>query len=254
MNKILTTVSVIALISTTSVFASEKQELAESASEAVKDIAEETEKKYEELKSFVFGDESENLELTTTSFDADYRAENIIGRAVHNLNERVGTVHDIILDSDGNAVLAVIADGEIFGLGKLVAINYSDLMDHKFSDAFLMSITEENIDQIAEFTYEKNRESKDIRVIPQNGYSLAKLLDSDLTNKNGQSVAEIDDVYLEDGKASHLIVDFDEVYYDETVAVEYEIAQIVAKDGDYSFQLLSPRELQLENFKTTSQQ
>ena len=64
MNKILTTVSVIALISTTSVFASEKQELAESASEAVKDIAEETEKKYEELKSFVFGDESENLEFS----------------------------------------------------------------------------------------------------------------------------------------------------------------------------------------------
>ena len=124
-------------------------------------------------------------------------------------------------------------------------------LENQLDDKFLMSISEDTIDQVAEFSYNKKDAGNNVRVIPQNGYSIKNLLDGDLTNNNGKAIAEIDDVYLEDGKASHLIVDFEDVYFDETVAVEYEIAEIVTHEDDYNFQLLSPREVQLENFRQT---
>lgn len=45
-----------------------------------------------------------------------------------------------------------------------------------------------------------------------------------------------------------MIVDFDALYYDETVAVEFDIAEII-HDDDYTFQLLSPSEVKLENYR-----
>lgn len=244
MNKFLKTVSIIAVIGSTTVFAMEDQ----SAKEA---MAEETSEKYEELKTFIFGNEKDKLEITMMNVEVDHRAENIVGKPVYNLEERVGTVHDIILDGNGNAVMAVIADGELFGLGKLVAFDYERLVENQLDDKFLVSISEDTIDQVAEFSYIKKDAGNNVRVIPQNGYSIKNLLNGELTNNNGDAIAEIDDVYLEDGKASHLIVDFEDVYFDETVAVEYEIAEIVTHEDDYNFQLLSPREVQLENFRQT---
>lgn len=242
MKKFLTTVSVLTLFTSSVVLA---DEMKDKQAEATK----QNEENFQELTSFIFGTESEELEITKMQFDVDLKAENIIGKPVYNLDERIGTVHDIILDKEGNAVMAVIADGELFGLGKLVAVEYSRLAEHQVFDSYLMSISEDTIDQIVEFSYDRNDSSSDTQVIPQNAYSLKELLDSELTNKNGVPVAEVDDVYLDQGKASHLIVDFDELYYDETVAVEFNIAEITHDNDEYNFQLLSPSEVKLDNYR-----
>lgn len=239
MYKIFTTVSVIAIMATTSVLAQEPA-----------DTSKET---YKEIKSFVFGKNSEKLKISDLKIDQRTTAGHVIGKPIYNNDERVGTIKDIILDRDGKAVMVIVADGEIFGLGKLVAFKYSDMVKVNNDDNVMMTLTEDVIDQAAEFSYEQNNSGSKVRVIPNNGYSLNALLDGELTDIQGNTLAQIDDVSLKDGKADHLILGFDKVLGlgGKQVAISYNPAQIVMDDDEYDFQLTSAENVQFTNYKKT---
>ncbi len=72
-----------------------------------------------------------NLSVSTVKLDNGERASKIIGSDVYltsNMNEKAGSVDDLIL-TDGNKVtVAVIGVGGVLGIGsKLVAVPYSQL-------------------------------------------------------------------------------------------------------------------------------
>lgn len=239
MYKIFTTVSVIAIMGATSAFA---QDVTDAPKEA-----------YKNIKSFVFGKDPEKLEVTNLTIDPRATASHVIGKPIYNNEERVGTVKDIILDNNGKAVMVVVADGEIFGLGKLVAFEYSDMVKVNNNDNVMMTLTEDVIDQAAEFSYEQNNSGSKVRVIPSNGYSLNALLDGELTDIQGKTLAQIDDVSLKDGKADHLILGFDKILGigGEKVAIKYDPSHVVMDDNEYDFQLTSAENVQFNNYKKT---
>jgi sporulation protein YlmC with PRC-barrel domain len=70
-----------------------------------------------------------NLSVAAVKLDNGYRAKQVIGAAVSNAqNQEIGTVDDLILNTQNQVVMAVISVGGFLGVGgKLVAIPYGDL-------------------------------------------------------------------------------------------------------------------------------
>ena len=70
-----------------------------------------------------------NLQVASVKLEDGYRASKVIGAAVYNdQNQQIGSVDDIILNPQNQAVLAVVSVGGFLGVGgKLIAMPYGDL-------------------------------------------------------------------------------------------------------------------------------
>jgi hypothetical protein len=260
--KILTTVSVIALmvsfpaLAETKVKAEGSVQTTNSVQTDVKnaweDIKKDTSTTYENIKASLIGDEKTDAKASL-EIDSRHTANGMIGKPVLNgNNDRIGTVKDIIVDGQGAAHLVVIADGEIPGFdGKLVAFDYSLLTRQNVEGDFIAPINEETLDKATEFSYDTGRSGERVRVIPNNGYSVAKLLEGQLVNEKKDSVADIDNISFRNAKASELIVSFDKVLGlgGEKAAVKYDNARLVRDGSELDFQLSANQSSQFETFK-----
>lgn len=222
-------------------------------SDAANDVAKATEKTYEKAKA-AFISNDQNARITEVTVDERNTAKNIVGATVYNeKGESIAKVHDIILDQDGAAKMVVVADGEIFGLGKKVAFDYDVLMSANAEGEVIAPLSEKAIDQAAEFSYDTAASGADIRVIPANGYSVAALMKAKLVDPKGTDIASVENISFANGKAENLIVGFNKVLGigGERAALAFADTKMVrdAKGDAYNFQLSTAQAAQFESFK-----
>lgn len=265
--KILTTVSAIALIASLSAFAdttvktqteinSEKSssgDLNKDAKEAWKDIKRDAEETYEEIKATLISDEKD-VKKSTVIIDSRKTASGIIGHPVYNeKGESVAKVTDIILNQNGKAAMIIVADGEFIGMGKKSAFDYSAITRVEKGGDVIMPITEKMIDNSAVFSYEKSDAGDKVHIIPDNGYSVARMLDGQLVNQKLQPVADIDNIFFKNGYASQIIISFDKTLGmgGKRAAVNYGDTKLIRNGNDLNFQLSDKRAAQFEYYKKT---
>lgn len=225
--------------------------------EGMKDAREAVQEGYRDIKASLLSEDPNKIEVSEFNVDPRNTASGIIGQPVFNAsNERVGKIHDVIIDQNGNAQMVVVADGDFFGMGKLAAFDYGSVVKVNADGDIVAPLTEEVIDQAAQFTYDRNNTDPNVKVIPTNGYSATALLKGDLVNPQKDKIADVDDLVLRNGKASQLIVGFDKVLGlgGQKTALNYKTAAVI-KDGDqYDFQLNTPNANQFENYKKSLKQ
>lgn len=205
----------------------------------------------------------QNVKATLVNEDSDDKilikervtASGILGKPVYNTDgERVAKVKDIILDDRGQATMVILADGDFTGLGKLAAFDYTVLTERTPEGDMIVALTEEMIDQAASFSYDTADARGDVKVIPQNGYSVAELLDAKLVGANGEELADIDNISFKNGSADRLIVGFNEIFNmgGDKAALDYEEATLV-RDADkkVNFELSSSETRAFETYKRT---
>lgn len=220
------------------------------------DIKKDSSEAYSDIKATVVGDEQTNAGASSTvTIDPRMTADGIIGKPVYNASgESVATVRDIILDSNGKATMVVVGDGEFIGMGKKAAFDYNAIASINADGDVIMPLTEEMIDSAAEFSYDQANSGENVRVIPANGYSIAKLLEGDLINQKNEKIAEVENITLKNGRASQIIVGFDKILGmgGEKAALNFSDAKLIASgENDYDFQLSETQAAQFKTYKDT---
>lgn len=227
---------------------------AEDVSHAAGDVADAAKEKYTDIKANLI-DNNQETEISMMSIKPDQTATGMIGAVVYNdKGESVAQVSDIILDRDGKAAMVVVSDGEIFGLGKKVAFDYSVITRQDENGHVIAPLTEAEISKAARFSYNAAEQGEGIRVIPSDGYSVATLLDGQLVDQNKKAIGEVDNIVFVNGKAENLIVGFNDILGigGEKAALPYKDAMIIADSKDkkaYDFQLGAQHAAEFEAYK-----
>lgn len=206
----------------------------------------------DDVKYTLFGKEPKGA---PASIVVGATAKGLLDKPVHNgNNERVGTLKDIIIDSKGNATLAVVSDAELINIGaKEAAFDYSMVLRRDEKGDVVMPLTEDTINNARKFSYDTNDAGKEnVRTIPAGGYSVEKLLKANVVNSTGEKVASVDNVTFRNGRASDLVVGFDKVLGmgGEKAALTFSDVKMISKgDGNVEFQLSASQAAQFESFK-----
>src|SRR5690606_30558530 len=100
--------------------------------------------------------------VTSANVAKNVSAENMIGKPVVGANgDRVGNVHDIILNQDGVAKYLIIADGSSVSVGdKKAVFDYSAINGRDANGGLLTNISEANIDQAKALSYDVNNNGR----------------------------------------------------------------------------------------------
>ncbi|MGZ9097059.1 MAG: PRC-barrel domain-containing protein [Micavibrio sp.] len=202
----------------------------------------------------LFGND-ENDRGTEVVIDARATADGMLGTPVNNTTgERIGTLKDIILDDKGEAVLAVVSDAEFVDLGaKEAAFDYSLVTQSSTDGDVVMPLTEETLKNAKAFSYEMNTENNaEIRTIPENGYSVEKLMDAEILGPDNTSVGSVDNIIFRAGRADTVIVGFDKTLNmgGKKAALSFQDLQLVKKnETDVNFQLTASQAAKFETFK-----
>lgn len=265
-NKFLTTVSLFALIGATPALAGEiivqqesaadpasKGNIVDDAKVVVDKVKQNTADAYEDIKATLIGQESTDKNMPVV-IDSRKTANGIIGRHVYNeKHESVATVTDIILDKDGKAIMIIVSDGAFIGVGKKAAFDYSAITRVENDGDVIMPLTQESIENAASFSYVKAKSGDKVSVIPDNGYSVVKLLDGQLVNQDKEPLADIENISFKNGAANQLIVGFDKTlgFGGDKAALLYNDTTILQDGSDVDFQLSASKALQFETFKET---
>ena len=225
----------------------------ETVSDAADTVAKKTKNAYNSVRDAVTKD-SGDFAVNKVSVNTLTTADAIIGEPIYNGDERVGTVKDIILNNSGKPTMVVVADGDFFGIGKLAAFDYNSIVNVNNEGKVIMPLTEQAIDQAAEFSYDNSNYNNNVRMIPSNGYSVANLLDGELTSNTGETLAHIDDIQFKADGSTNLIVSYGQILGlgGEKAAMNFNAATIVKDGNDYNFQLNAQKTAQFENYKETA--
>lgn len=226
----------------------------EAVSEAAEDVSDATKETYESIKASLIDEDSHS---DTVTIDSRMTASGMIGQPVRNAkNENIATIHDIILDQNGDAQMVVVADGGVFGLGsKYVAFDYSLVSQRQKDGDVIMPITQETLDKAAAFSYDLKDKSDKTRVIPASGISVAELLKGDVVDQENKSIANIDNVSFRNGQASQVILGFDKVLGlgGSKAAMNFDDVTLVRQDDQsFDFRLSSNQAAQFESYKKTA--
>lgn len=260
--KILATVSVIALMGVMPIImndasaqtASEKtaaENMAADAKEAINDVKESASDTIDAIKATYISDLSPDKN-TMITIEGRKTANGIIGHPVYNeKHESIAKVTDIILDKDGSAILVVVADGEFIGSGKKAAFEYSAITRVEEDGDVIMPITESTIDNAATFSYDKADSGDKVRVLPDNGYSVVKLLDGQLVNEKMEVIADIENLTFKNAKANWIVVGFDKTMGvgGEKALLNFSDAPIVMNKEQLNFQLNAEKSAQFDAYK-----
>lgn len=197
-----------------------------------------------------------NIRPLPPSIDQRMTAQGIIGKPVYNQqNERVATVEDIILDSQGIAKMVIVKENNFPGLaGKLAAFDYEAIVDRKPKGDIIMPITAATIDNAAEFSYQSS-DKPNVKVIPEDGYSAKKILEGNLIDPSGKKLASIENVALSDGKATMLIVAYGQIMNmgGDRAALDFDTAQPVRDKDHINLKLSSIQTKKFEDFRAGRQ-
>ncbi len=185
--------------------------MAADAEKAMKQVKKDMKEAGEKIEAF-FIPEDQKQKVSEVTYDVVSSASGMIGSPVHNSNnEEVGRLHDIIIDVNGDATYAIIADNDIPGFeGKLVAIPYDKVFQKVATGDIIVPLTEASIRDARSFSYEPVDEV-DVVVLPENHYSVDRILSSDVLDKSGDKIGSVNDIYFDDGEAESVIIGFNKV-------------------------------------------
>lgn len=221
----------------------------EAVSKAADKVSEKTSAMYEDVRSALSSDKNASHKVNMR-----HAASNILGASVYNTNnEAIAKVHDIILDDKGAASLIILSDGEIFGMGKKVAFDYNVIKGQTTDGDLIAPLSEDIITNAAEFSYDEKSAAKDIRVMPANGYSVAKLMEAKIINPEGRVLADVENIVFDNGTAKNVIVGFNKTLGmgGDKLALPLAETRLMknADTGAYSFQLDATKSAQFEAMK-----
>ncbi len=228
----------------------------ENVSQAADNVSDAATDAYESIEAAVIGDEKAAVGAMVT-IDSRHTAAAMLGQPVYNVkNEKIASVSDIILDSNGQATTVIVADGGVWGFGsKLAAFDYSLVSQRSENGDVIMPLSEETIKKAAEFSYDPKDSGKEkVRVMPQGSVSVQALLDGELVNPQNEPVAEVDNISFTDGAASQVIVAFDQTLGlgGKKAVVGYDAVKVVRtdeKNGEFDVKLSAAQATEFENFK-----
>ena len=194
-------------------------------------------------------------DFSYVTIDSRNTVDGMIGKDVRNSSgDAVAKVEDIIFDKDGEAMLVVVTNGGFMGLGEKKAAFEYDVITRQNADGDVIApLTEASLKNAAEFSYEA-KAGKDIRVIPAGGYSAAKLVKAEILDSKGDAVATVRDIAISGGKASRVIVSFNDVMGmgGENAVLFFDQLKLTQKDGEPQFQLSAAQSLEFDRFKSAA--
>lgn len=223
----------------------------DAVSEAAQKVSDKTNAAYENIKAKVI---SEKDAMSDVTYDSRITAKGLLNQPINNTEgKKIGTLKDIILDHDGKAAIAIVSDGGFAGIGdKLAAFDYNLLMRQDENGDVIMPVSEDAVSKVAAFSYEPKDASEKVRVIPENGYSVSEMLKGKLVNPIGESMGNIENITFIGGKASSVIIGFDDVagIGGDRVALNFDdLALSKNKDGGIDFRMGNHQSAQFEELK-----
>jgi sporulation protein YlmC with PRC-barrel domain len=201
-------------------------------------------------------DRDVNKEVSIISINPHKTADGMIKQHIFNMEGKdIGSIHDIIVDDKGQAMLVIIKDSEFFGMGKIAAFDYRVITKYDDLGDMLISLNEDSIKKAKEFSYKRSDESGMVRVIPKNGYSVMQLLAGQLVNQKNKKMAEIDNMIFRNGKIDNLIVSFDTVlsYGGNRAALPFSDVKLIRDGNGYDFKLSASQAAQFDAYKKVVQ-
>jgi len=190
--------------------------------------------------------------LSVQGLNPQMTAASMIGQSIYSSgNTLVGKVHDIIMDENGKATTIVVSDSQIPGTTwDYTSFDYNSITTQDVNGSVVMKLPDESLKQARAFYYGEDNQPA------TSGFSAAQLLDAELVNPNNESVAQIDNISLENGQAKDLIIAFDQVlgFGGKKAAMDFQSAKIIRGDEGVNFQLSTAQESALNNFKAVSEQ
>lgn len=224
-----------------------------SVKETTSNVTGAIERKYEEAKAVFIDEDHTGGTFNHTTYNTANTARNLIGQDVMDANnKKVATIHDIILDNEGDASIIVLSDGGFFGIGgKMVALDYDKVVNSSDTAEAMKPVSEAMIRDVTEFSYKPS--SGKVRIIPADGISLREALDGDLVDAQNNKLATVSDIVMKDGEAESLIVTFDKTLGlgGEDAALEMDDTTPLRADGKVNFQLSQKQAVAFENYKAS---
>jgi sporulation protein YlmC with PRC-barrel domain len=203
---------------------------------AAERAAAKTEAKATEVKARVFSTEATTTAGQTVTIANKDTASGMIGEPIVNgRDERVGTVHDLIIDADGKITTIVVADGGPLSMGdKLAAFDYGLVNGRDAEGHILMPLTEKAIKNVAEFSYDREKVSGErLVVIPTGAYSVKELIDADLVDQNNREVGDIENVVIKGDTAEQILAEVDDAKGLSGDKALFDFSDVsIVRDGD----------------------
>lgn len=227
----------------------------EDVSNATESISEAAKDTYNDVKQALSDDDDQAKVMSEVTIAPNKTAEGMIGETVFNTNgDRVAKIHDIILDESGQAVMVVMADGGFTGLGKLVAFDYDIITSRSSEGDVIASLSEKMMDSGATFSYDRSEFSDSVRVMPDNGFSVAELLDGELVNPQGKTLAEVDNIVFRNAQATQVIVRFGQTFGmgGQQAALSYSEADLTRNGDSVDFKLSANEALDFKAYTETA--
>ncbi len=231
-------------------------ETKETVSEAAKDATNATKEAYSDLKDALSKEQKQaasNVGTTNIQIQKESLASNMIGQTVMNTaNERIGQVNDIILDKDGDVELVIIGDGDYFGVGKEVAINY-ELVSKTDDKGVVAPLTEEAIERAVEFSYVASKDAN-VQVMPKDAISVNQALDGKIVDPQGKTLASIDDIIIENGDVEQFVIAYNETLGmgGQQAALSFDDVTPMHKNGKTLFSLNAEKSAMFRQFANTA--
>ena len=204
----------------------------------------------EDIKAFFVGDEGGGA-LEPVMIRRNLTAHGMIDQPVLSpTGKDIAKLKDIIIDKDGKAILAVVSDGGLLGIGdKVAAFDYSKVVAQQKDGKVVMALSQEMIDDAANFSYDRKDMAK-AKVTPAGSYSVNELLDGDLYSSKGDEVGSIENLSFDNGKADRVIVGFNKKMGmgGDFAAINYGALEKVTVDGDVDLKMNAKQSAQFASF------
>lgn len=224
----------------------------EAVNEAATDAKNATKTTYNDLKTNLT-DKDDIAILKDANIDERHTASGIIGKNVYDTNGKaIAKIHDIILDRSGHAQTVVLADGELFGMGKKVAFDYGLIANRDKDGDVIAPLSEEIIKKAVEFSYNRKDTGKqNVRAIPVGALSVDELMDADLVDANGKDLGDVENIAFDNGQAARLIIEFDDVMGlgGKKALINYDSTSVVRDGDDYNLKLSANQISRLQAYK-----
>lgn len=230
------------------------EDVKENAKEIWKDIKEGAEEAYDSAKSSVADSEEEDINFSTSSRGDEKSVASMIGTSVlDNNGVKVAVVKDIIFDEYGDATMIVLTDEKFVGTNlRMRAFKYDDIVRQGTGGDAIMPLTQEIINEAPAFSYDREDTAQGVQIMPDKNYSAAALLEADLIDAKNKTVAEVEDISLEDGHADQLFIVFDRILGlgGKKAAFSYGDAKLVREGDEVDFQLSHKQSAKFEAYKS----
>lgn len=206
-----------------------------------------------DIKAFFIGKDADG-KLEPVLIRRSMTAHGLIDQTIVNgKSEKIATIKDVIIGKNGKAILVVVSDHGLLGIGnKVAAFDYSKVVTQKPDGDVVMALSQDMVDHAADFSYDQKDWAK-AKVIPAGSVSANELLKGDVLDSNSDKVAKIENIYFRNAEVSQIIVGFNKTLGmgGDLATLDYDDLQMVRTDGDLDFKLTSNQSAQFKNFKTS---